>query len=295
MRVLVTGGTGFIGTHVASHLRAVGHNVTTFDLTGPKSGNLHIRGDLTDLDAVVAATKDVEGICHLGGVGDVYLALREPYTAAAANVTGTANVMEAALRNSVTRVVYASTWEVYGKPHYQPIDESHPTNPDHPYSITKLAGEQIALSYDRLKDVGAVALRLGTTYGPGMRSTAVIPSFISSALHGRPISVQGSGLQRRQFTHVQDVAAAFGLALESKVRAEVINIVAAESVCIHELAEMVTAVIPAEIQYSDVRLGDPHSAHVSAEKANLVLGWSAKVRLDEGLCALIRESQKEPA
>src|SRR5205823_763631 len=139
------------------------------------------------------AILQVDCVCHLGGVGDVYRALEDPPGAAMANVVGTANVAEAARRAGGRRIVYASTWEVYGRPRRQPIDEEHPCEPDHPYNITKLAGERLLLAYDHLKDVPAVALRLGTAYGPGMRANSVFSLFIGRARAGQPIVIQGTG------------------------------------------------------------------------------------------------------
>jgi UDP-glucose 4-epimerase len=173
MRVLVTGGAGFLGPHIVKSLEQNGHEVVVFDIKEPLTKGEFIAGDLASLDDCIRATRAIDSICHLGGIGDVYLAFEKPYLAASINVQGTANLMEAALRNRVGKVVYASTWEVYGEPRYEPIDEKHPTNPDHPYNITKLAGEHMALAYDHLKGARAVALRLGTAYGQGMRPNSV--------------------------------------------------------------------------------------------------------------------------
>jgi nucleoside-diphosphate-sugar epimerase len=208
-------------------------------------------------------------------------------TAAMGNVVGTANVMEAALRNGVKKVVYASTWEVYGEPQYQPIDEKHPCRPDHPYNITKLAGEQIVLSYDRLKSVPAIALRLGTAYGRGMRPNSVFSIFIRRARQGESITIKGSGSQARQFTHTRDIAQAFLLTLESSLHGEVFNIVSPEEVSIRQLAEMVVERLPTRIVFEEARAGDVPSARISAEKAQRVLGWKAVVSFHEGLGDLL--------
>src|SRR5262249_9408920 len=192
----------------------------TFDLRPPRRGG-HIAGDLTRLDDLVSATAQVDAVCHLGAVGDVYLAADDPPLAATLNVVGTANVMEAARRNGLSRVVYASTWEVYGHALYQPIDEDHPCAPDHPYNITKWAGERLVLAYDRLKGVPAIALRLGTAFGPRMRPNSVFSLFIDRALRRDPIEIHGDGAQRRQFTHARDIARAFRLAVESDLAGEV--------------------------------------------------------------------------
>ena len=286
MRVLVTGGAGFLGSHVVSTLREVGHSVVVFDIQAPNDAD-YIRGDLASLDDLLKATRGIDTVCHLGAVGDVYLAFDKPYLAAELNVVGTANLMEACLRNQVKKVVYASTWEVYGEPQYQPVDEVHPCNPDHPYNITKLAGERIALSYDRLKDVPTVALRLGTAYGTRIRPNSVFSIFISRALRGEPLSIKGSGAQSRQFIYTSDISYAFLRALESTSRAEVFNIVGSEHISIRQLAEMIVEMIPTSITYEKGRAGDIPSALVSSEKARVVLGWEPRVSFREGLSKLV--------
>jgi len=286
MRVLVTGGAGFLGSHVVSALREAGHSVVIFDIQTPNDVD-YIQGDLASPDDLLRATQGIDAVCHLGGVGDVYLAFDKPYLAAELNVVGTTNLMEACLQNRVGKVVYASTWEVYGEPRYQPIDEAHPCNPDHPYNITKLAGERIALSYDRLKDVPTVALRLGTAYGARMRPNSVFSIFISRALRGEPLLIKGSGAQSRQFIHTSDISYAFLRALESPSRAEVFNIMGSENISIRQLAEIIVERISTSIVYEEGRAGDIPSALVSSEKARSVLGWEPRVSFREGLSELV--------
>ena len=286
MRVLVTGGSGFVGSYVATELAEAGHQVAVFDLRPSRVGEF-VQGDLTRLEDLVAATRDVDAVCHLGAVGDVYLAFEKPWLAASLNVVGTTNVMEAARVNGLRKVVYASTWEVYGHPIRQPIDEEHPCTPDHPYNITKLAGEQMVLSYSKLKGTPGVALRLGTAYGLGMRPNSVFSIFVDRARQGEPITIQGSGAQARQFTHAADIARAFRLAAESDVSGEAFNVVAEENVSIRQLAEMVAAELPTEVVFGEARVGDVASALVSSDKARRVLGWEPSVSFAAGLNEII--------
>ena len=290
MKVVVTGSSGFIGPHVIEALKKAAHQVIAFDLKAPSTNCEFVQGDLANLDALVNVTRAVDGLCHLGGVGDVYLAFDKPYIAAAANVTGTANVMEACLRNGVRKVVYASTWEVYGKPRYNPIDENHPCAPDHPYNITKLAGERVVLAYDKLKGVPAIGLRLGTAYGMGMRSNSVFSIFVGLAKDGRPLTIKGSGSQCRQFTHVRDIARAFVMAIESPIHGEVLNIVAPESISIKQLAELIMERLPTTVTYEPGRVGDVPFAPVSSQKAKEVLGWEPRMSFRDGLLELIQSS-----
>jgi UDP-glucose 4-epimerase len=288
MYILVTGGAGFIGPHVIRALQAAGHRVRIFDVRQPVVEGEFVCGDLTQLTDCLRATEGIEGICHLGGVGDVYLAFEQPHLAAACNVLGTANLLEACAQNHVSQFIYASTWEVYGKPHYQPIDENHPCHPDHPYNITKLSGEQLTLAYDQLKGLKTLALRLGTTYGTGMRPNSVFSLFIRKAAKNEPITIKGTGEQTRQFTHVSDIARAFCLALEWNGRGEVFNVVADEDISIKQLAELVTTHLPTTIIYEPARAGDVHPARVSSAKIQRVLGWQPQVKFADGLMALIQ-------
>lgn len=287
MRILITGGSGFVGSHVVEAALAAGHEAVVFDRVAPPCDWPFAQGDLTSAEDVAAAAAGADAIFHLGGVGDVYLAFEQPAVAAAANVVGTAHVMEAARQHGVKKVVYASTWEVYGEPQYQPLDEAHPCRPDHPYNVTKLAGEQMTLAYDRLKEVPAVSLRLGTAYGERMRPNAVIPLFIQRARRQEPITIKGTGEQSRQFTHASDIGRAFLLALEKPVHGEVFNIVAEEPISIKRLAEMVAQDFPTEVRFEPARVGDIAPARVSSAKAERVLGWKPQVAFRDGLLHLM--------
>ncbi len=288
MKVLVTGGTGFVGSYVVQALLQAGHEPLIFDKVPPARGSF-FEGDLLCVEDVMEAAGRVEAICHLGAVGDVYLALEDPARAAAINVVGTARVMDAALQHGLRKVVYASTWEVYGHPLKQPIDEEHPCKPDHPYNITKHAGEQLALSYDALKGVPVVALRLGTAYGLGMRANSVFSRFLNQACVGEPITIQGDGLQARQFTHGSDIGRAFVAALETERHGSVYNIVARENISIRQLAWMVAEQLPTQIIYTPARVGDVVPALISSVKAEEELGWRPQMAFAQGLHEMIMQ------
>jgi UDP-glucose 4-epimerase len=293
MRALVTGAAGFVGRHVIRRLLADGFEVTAFDLLD--AGLVDARsviGDLRDADGVAGAVASHDVICHLGGIGDVYLAGERPSLAAEVNVVGSANIAGAAAAHGA-RVIYASTWEVYGEPDYEPVDESHPCRPDHPYNVTKLGGEQILMAADRLRDVPVLSLRLGTAYGTGLRPNSVFRIFIDRARQGQPITIQGDGTQGRQFTHVGDIARAFALAAGSPARGIALNTVAAEIVSIRELAERVVARYPTELAFGDPRPGDVPPSRVSAEKIASVLGWTAETDFESGLASLMDAVEAE--
>lgn len=288
MKVLVTGSAGFIGAHVSKAFVDDGAEVTGYDLqTTGVAGVRDVTGDLLDPIALTAAAKGHDVICHIGAVGDVYLAAEQPALAASVNVTGSVNVARAALRSGA-RVVYASTWEVYGDPTYEPVDEDHPCNPDHPYNITKLAGERMLMASDQLEGVPTVALRLGTAYGPGMRPNSVFEIFTRRAQHGEALLIQGDGSQGRQFTHVRDIAEAFLAASRSELRGLALNIVSPEMITIKQLAERVVQERPTEVRFGDPRPGDVTPSYVSAKRAEDLLGWTAKITFEEGMEDFLR-------
>ncbi len=289
MRVLVTGAAGFLGAHVARYLVGAGHEVKGFDTApSPDSAYESVIGDLLETESVISVAEGVDAVCHLGAIGDVYLAAEQPQLAAAVNVVGSSNVAIAAAEAGA-KVVYASTWEVYGEPKYEPIDEGHPTNPDHPYNITKLAGEQLLLAADRLQGVPVTALRLGTACGGGLRPNSVFRIFIDRARAGEPITIQGDGSQGRQFTYAADIASAFELACGSDSHGIAMNIVAPETISIKELAELVVHRYPTELTFGEARPGDVPPAMVSPALAEKTLGWHAGTPFTVGLEHLLED------
>ncbi len=294
MRVLITGASGFVGGHVARRLVAEGHEVTGFDLVAAENAPYPtIVGDLRDADAVRSGVEGNDVVCHIGAIGDVYLAAEQPSLAAAVNVGGSSHIADAAVESGA-RVVYASTWEVYGEVKYEPIDEAHPRTPDHPYNITKLGGEQMLLAAADLRGLSVLALRLGTAYGPGLRPNSVFRIFIDRARRGDPITIMGDGSQSRQFVHVDDLARAFSMACASDVSGMALNTVAQEPITIKQLAETVIERFPTEIIYAPARPGDVPPALVSSLKINDVLGWEPQVSFHDGINDLMESVTDQP-
>ena len=293
MRVAVTGGAGFLGSHIADVAAEAGHDVTVVDIR-PALRHRSVLCDLGDLEQLAEAFSGSDAVAHLAAVGDVYLAAEKPELAAHVNVTGTANALIAALRAGVPRFVYASTWEVYGEPDYQPIDERHACRPDHPYNITKLAGERLALSIGHLRGgVTVTALRLGTAYGTRMRPNSVFSIFIRKALAKETITIQGTGDQARQFTHARDIGRAFELAFQRAKNGTVYNTVSDEMISIRELATRITRMLPTEVTFAPARKADVPTAHVSNTLIRSELGWSPEVKFEDGLAELIAEHRSD--
>lgn len=287
MRVLVTGAGGFLGSHVARALYEAGFDVTGLDISPGADPDVRwIEASILDAESVEDAVSGQDVVCHLAAVGDVYLAESDPQLAIDLNVSG-AQVVGRAAATHGAKLVHASTWEVYGRPDYVPIDELHPCRPEHPYNVTKLAGEQLLVSLANLTGLNLVSLRLGTGYGPGLRPNSVFRIFVDRALKGEPITVQGSGRQGRQFTHARDIARAFYFACRTEVDESVINVVGDQFITIRDLAEAVVARYPTELSFGAARPGDIQSAVVSAERAARILGWRPEVRFEDGLNELL--------
>lgn len=289
MRVLVTGSSGFLGSQVAEHLAANPQfQVQGFDLRRPESSSVPTTcGDLGDRGAIEAACHGVDVVVHFGGVGDVDVARADPILAIRSNVEGTTNVALTALKVGA-RVIYASTWEVYGEPIYQPIDEAHPCAPGNFYGATKLAGEQMLRAASVSASLPVFVLRLGTAFGPGMRPNTVFRRFMARGMASQPLIVNGSGEQWRQFTHTADIGRAVSLACTSRSHNAIVNIASEERVSIRELAETIASTYGVSISFGPHRHDDPPPSLISSDRAQRLLGWKAEVAFAHGLAELMR-------
>ena len=249
MRVLVTGGAGFIGSHVVDRLLAAGIEPRIFDVR-PSShhepGDVDsVLGDLLDREALRKAMRGCDAVVHLAAAADVDDVALRPAEAESVNARGTLNVLEAARGAGVSRVVYASTIWVYGDA-TGTVDEDHTIElPDHLYTATKLAGEMYCRSYTTLYGLDCTVLRFGIPYGPRARPAGVIPIFVRRALAGEPLTIAGEGLQSRRFVYVEDLADGVVRGLEPQASGRVYNLVGAESVTIRGIADAVGDVLGA--------------------------------------------------
>jgi UDP-glucose 4-epimerase len=287
-RVLVTGGSGFIGSHVVDKLADAGYEPRIYDLQHsphhePGSVDTSI-GNLFDADALRKAMEDCDAVVHLAAYADVGIVADKPVAAEECNSRGTMAVLEAA-RATGTRVVYGSTIWVYGACGDGLIDEEAPLGlPDHLYTASKLAGEMYCTSYAELYDVPCTILRFGIPYGPRARPAAVIPIFVSKALKGEPLTIAGDGLQTRRFVYVEDLAEGVVAAIARGAENRVYNLAGDETVTIRELADVVSDLLDdTEIVHTPGRNGDFGGAVISNERAAEELGWRASTPLREGV------------
>ena len=287
MKVLVTGGAGFIGSHVVDALIEAGHAPRIFDVI-PSQWHDDVDtwiGDLTDLDAVKDAADGCDTIAHLGAIADVNHVAADPAYAQRVNSGGTANVLEAARLLGTERVVYASTIWVYDGCNADAVDEDSLLGlPRHPYTAHKIAGEMYCTSYAELYDVDYTILRFGIPYGPRARPAAVIPQFFKNALAGRPLTIAGGGKQSRRFTYVGDIARGVVAGLAPAARNRVYNLSSDETVTILELATAVSQIVgDTDILHTEGRAGDFRGVEISNARIARELGWAASTSLEEGL------------
>jgi UDP-glucose 4-epimerase len=294
MKVLVTGGSGFIGSHVLDQLLAAGHEPRNYDLRPSPyhNGSIeHVQGDIVDARALEQALDGCDAVLHLAAVSDVNKVLADPALAEVVNAGGTRVVLEAARVKGVAHVVYASTVWVYGNSNgHGIVDEDEPLKlPGHLYTATKLAGEMYCSSYASLYGLEPKIVRFGIPYGPRARPATVLAAFVSRAIRGEPITIAGDGSQSRRFVYVEDLASGVVAALESGAADRVYNLVGSESTTVREIAETVTRVVrDVPIVYSEGRPGDLLGAEVSGERARQELGWEARTSFEEGVERYVR-------
>lgn len=302
MRVLVTGGSGFIGSHVVDKLRDRGVQVRVFDMVMPtfRSDIEFYHGSLLDFEALRMAMSGIDAAFHLAAVADVKDVYEDPHYSESINVRGTINVLEAAKRSKLQRVIYGSTTWVYSEAADQYVDEQTPLHaPSHLYTATKIASEYYCQAYSKLYKLPVTILRYGIPYGPRARDGAVIPIFVRKALKGEPLTIAGDGSQFRKFVYVEDLAEGNVLALKSIAKDKIYNLDGTEKVAVRQIAEMVQKLIGnVRIEYVPARPGDFPGKEISNQLAKRELGWEPKVSFEEGIRRYIewyqaREGKRE--
>jgi UDP-glucose 4-epimerase len=287
--VLVTGGSGFIGSHVVDVLERRGYRPRIFDLRESphhEAGSVDtVVGDATDIAALTEAMRGCGAVIHLAAMADVGHVQKDPVGAERLNSRATAAVLEAARESGVGRVVYGSTIWVYSDCEPTNVDESTPlTHPAHLYSATKLAGELYCRSYAELYEVDYTILRFGIPYGPRARVAAVVPAMVERALNGEPLTIAGDGSQGRRFVYVEDLAAGVVEALKPEAANRIYNLAGTETTTIGEIAYTVKDLLgDVEILHTEARPGDFGGKEVSSERALAELGWSASTPFREGV------------
>jgi len=286
--VAVTGGSGFIGTHVVDALLDAGRTVRVLDPKPPHRADAEwVPVDVLDTDGLSLALTGTEVIFHLAAIADVNDVIVDPTLAIEVNTLGTARLLEAARRAEAGRVVLASTVWVYAATTGEEVDEDtlfDPNTDRHLYVTSKVAAEMACRDYHTLYGRPYTILRYGIPYGPRMRDNCVVAAFMKRCMRGEPLRIDGDGSQQRSFVYVEDLAQAHVKALDDVAVNRTFNIEGAVPVSIKEIAESVTSLIgTGVVEFGEPRPGDLKARTVSNERARVELGWEPTTSFSDGL------------
>jgi len=298
MKTLVTGGAGFIGSHLVDHLVEDGHDVAVLDdLSKGREENLarhrgnprvsFHRVNVADKEACQPHFEGVERVFHIAGRADIVPSIEDPSAYFESNVTGTVSILECAREAGVKRFVYAASSSCYGIPDETPTPETAEIRTEYPYALTKHLGECCVLHWSRVYDLPAVSLRFFNVYGPRSRTTgaygAVFGVFLAQKLGGHPFTVVGDGTQARDFVFVTDVAEACVLAGGSALHGEVLNVGAGSPQSVNRLVEL----LDGEVVYLPKRPGEPDITHADISRIRETLAWEPRVSFEEGVSVMM--------
>ncbi|MCA9370309.1 MAG: NAD-dependent epimerase/dehydratase family protein [Pseudomonadales bacterium] len=290
-RIIVTGGSGFLGKHLITRLLTEGHQVTNIDLR-PFDGCETFIADVKDQEAMKELIVDADVVFHLASLIEAGESVKQPQRYIDDNISGTLNVLEAMRANGVASIVFSSSAAVYGEPTQTPLTEEAVTLPTNPYGMTKLAMEGLVSSYVATHGLTGVALRYFNLYGPGedhQPETHAIPRFIKQIYDDESVTVWGDGGHQRDFVYIDDVVTAHVQALElldkQPNRYHYYNLSTEQPATVLQIAQKIGHLLGKEprIEHFPDRLGDPRVLYASAVKVRESLGWRATVFLDEGL------------
>ena len=297
MKSLVTGGCGFIGSHIVDRLLDEGHEVIVIDnfSTGrPENLEHHkdesylriVEADICDHERIAPLFEGVDWVFHMAALADIVPSIQRPEDYFHSNVDGTFSVLQAAKAANVKRFLYTASSSCYGIPEHFPTDEKADIRPEYPYALTKRLGEELALHWAKVYKLSVVSLCLFNVYGPRSRTSgtygAVFGVFLGQKLAGKPFTVVGTGEQTRDFTYVTDVADAFLTAAKSDVVGERFNVGSEHTYSVNRLVELLGGTAE-NVVHIPKRPGEPDCTWADTAKIRKMLGWRPKVTLEEGV------------
>ncbi|ASV09329.1 SDR family oxidoreductase [Leptospira interrogans] len=297
MKALVTGGAGFIGSHLVDLLLENQFEVTVLDnfSTGRAFNLNHVKEkiDLVECDLSIQEDwikkfQSVDYVFHLAALADIVPSIQNPEGYFQSNVTGTLNVLQASRRYNVKRFVYAASSSCYGIPELYPTPETSPILPQYPYALTKRMGEELVMHWAQVYKFPALSLRFFNVYGPRSRTSgtygAVFGVFLAQKLAGKPFTVVGDGKQTRDFTYVRDVVEAVFAAAQSDKVGEIYNVGSGATISVNRIVEL----LKGEVTYIPKRPGEPDSTFADIAKIKKDLKWFPKISIETGIGELLK-------
>lgn len=292
MKSIVTGGAGFIGSHLVDQLLELNHEVIVLDnfSTGRRENLEHLNGriqlidcDLSKKGDWVTYFKETDWVFHLAALADIVPSIQKPEAYFNANVNGTFNIVQACNLANVKKVIYAASSSCYGIPDYYPTSESAEIKPQYPYALTKRMGEELILHWAQVYKLPVISCRFFNVYGTRSRTSgtygAVFGVFLAQKLANKPMTIVGDGKQTRDFTYVTDVVDALISAAKSEKTGEIYNIGSGQTISINRLVEL----LGGEKINIPKRPGEPDCTFADISKIKLDLDWSPKISIEEGV------------
>ncbi len=300
MNSLVTGGCGFIGSHMVDRLLNENHHVTVIDnmSTGRKKNLDHVKdnpnlkiveADINDFEKIYSLFQGIDNVFHLAALADIVPSIENPVAYHRSNVDGTLSILEACRKNNVKRIIYAASSSCYGIPDHYPTPENAEIRPQYPYALTKYLGEQMCIHWAQVYKMNITSMRFFNVYGPRSRTAgtygAVFGVFLAQKLNNKPFTVVGDGTQTRDFTFVSDVAdACYTASLRKDIAGEIFNVGSGSTYSVNLLIKL----LGGYVIHIPKRPGEPDCTFADVKKIQSVLGWKAKVSFEAGVAEMLR-------
>ncbi|MAJ22906.1 MAG: NAD-dependent dehydratase [Candidatus Pelagibacter sp. TMED64] len=298
MRTIVTGGAGFIGCHLVEKLITLGHEVIVIDnLSTGRIENLEtVKNQITFVNQDLSKDtewqkyfKGIDWVIHLAALADIVPSIKKPNEYFQSNVVGTLNILEASKKYNIKKLIYSASSSCYGIPDKYPTNEDEKINPQYPYALTKLLGEQLVMHWSKLYGLNCISLRFFNVYGTRSRTSgtygAMFGVFLAQKIAKKPFTIVGDGKQKRDFTYVSDIIEAIIFAANSSLKSEIFNVGSGESVSVNKITEL----LGGEKVYIPKRPGEPDCTFADITKIQKYLKWQPKINIEEGVKKLINE------
>jgi len=298
MKIIITGGAGFIGSHLVKKLLDKKHKIIVIDnfSTGRKLNIEEFKHKIKIVKADISKQgkwsknfANVKAVFHLAALADIVPSIQNPDKYFAANVLGTKNILNACISNKVPRIIYSASSSCYGIPKKYPTSENEKIEPRYPYALTKRIGEELILHYSKIYNLKAISLRLFNVYGTKSRTSgtygAMFGVFLKQKIESKPLTVVGDGKQKRDFTYVSDIVEAFYKSLFYNGKIDIFNIGTGKPISVNKIVKILKC---KKVQIPK-RPGEPDITHANIKSVKNELNWRAKITIEKGISLILKE------